>query len=283
MTSILVERASPQLIAPPDACDTHVHIFEPERLAASARTPKPEAAPLADYLVVRECLGLSRSVLVQPPYFLFDNSAVLEAAARLGESARTVVVIEPDTPDSTLHDLATRGVCGVRFQLLRQGGLTWADLEPMAARIAPFGWHVQLQFDGRDLPERAALLSRLPCQIVLDHLAKFLEPVSPEHAAFKTLLALIERGKTYVKLSAPYESSKTAPPDYADVGTLAKILVDTVSDRLLWGSNWPHYSTPLERRSTDTQLLDLLGLWAPNAVAQQKILTDNPARLYGFL
>lgn len=282
MMPVDVERAAPPLIVPPGACDTHVHIFEPERLAASARTPKPPVAQLADYLAVRESLGLSRSVLVQPPYFLFDNSAVLEATARLGASARTVVVIEPDTPDSTLHDLAARGVRGVRFQLLRQGGLTWADLEPMAARIAPFGWHVQLQFDGRDLPERAALLSRLPCQIVLDHVAKFLEPVPPEHAAFKTLLALIERGKTYVKLSAPYESSKTGAPDYADIGTLAKILVDTMSDRLLWGSNWPHYSTPLEQRSTDAQLLGLLEIWAPNAVARQKILVDNPERLYGF-
>jgi D-galactarolactone isomerase len=93
MMPIRVDRAAPPLIAPPGACDTHVHIFEPERLAASARTPKPPVAPLADYFAVRESLGLSRSVLVQPPYFLFDNSAVLEATARLGASARSVVVI----------------------------------------------------------------------------------------------------------------------------------------------------------------------------------------------
>jgi D-galactarolactone isomerase len=96
------------------------------------------------------------------------------------------------------------------------------------------------------------------------------------------MLRLVERGNCYVKLSAPYETSKVGPPTYADVGALAKALVKAAPERMLWASNWPHVSVTRENYPDDANLLDLLLEWAPDDAVIHKILVDNPARLYGF-
>lgn len=52
--------------------------------------------------------------------------------------------------------------------------------------------------------------------------------------------------------------------------------------RLVWGTNWPHPSVPLDRKPDDAVLLDLLAIWAPDAITRNDILVQNPQRLYGF-
>jgi D-galactarolactone isomerase len=162
------------------------------------------------------------------------------------------------------------------------GVLPWASLEPLAARVLPFGWHVQVQLDGRQLPDHEAALRDLPGMLVIDHVGKFLEPVPVEHPAFRVLVRLVEDGRTYVKLSAPYEVSKVGPPRYDDVGALAKVLIRAAPERMLWASNWPHLGQPKERMPDEAALLDVLLDWAPDESVRRKILVDNPARLYGF-
>ncbi len=151
----------------------------------------------------------------------------------------------------------------------------------MADRLAPLGWNIQIQLAGLDLPERAPMLSRLAAPVVIDHIAKFAEPIGLDHPAFGALTSLLENGNAYVKLSAIYESGNGGPPGYAPTAALVRALVRRFPDRLLWGSNWPHYSTPPERRSDDAGLLDLLADWADER-DRRRILADNPARLYGF-
>ncbi|MGB8443078.1 MAG: amidohydrolase family protein, partial [Pseudolabrys sp.] len=143
------------------------------------------------------------------------------------------------------------------------------------------GWHVQLQLDGRNLPEHESLLKRLTGTLVVDHVGKFLEPIPLDHPGFRTLLNLLEGGRTWVKLSAPYEVSKVGPPHYDDVGKLAKVLAKTAPERMLWASNWPH-PTPGVAIPDDAWMLDMLLDWIPDERARNKALTDNPAALYGF-
>ena len=153
----------------------------------------------------------------------------------------------------------------------------------MAARVAPLGWFVQVQLDGRTLPERFDLLSHLSAPLLIDHIGKFLEPVVPEHPAFRALLRLVDGGNTFVKLAAPYETSKTGAPDYRDVGALARALVAAAPERMVWASNWPHISPdPTRPKPDEAALLDLFGEWAPDAAVRRRILVDNPARLYRF-
>jgi D-galactarolactone isomerase len=166
--------------------------------------------------------------------------------------------------------------------MLRGGVLPWEILEEMAARVRPFGWHVQLQCNGRELPERTAMLERLPGALVIDHVGRFMDPVPLDHPAFACLLGLLEAGRTWVKLSATYESSRSGPQAYEDVTALAQALVRAAPERMLWASNWPHPGHTDPRIRDEALLLDLLLEWTPDEATRQRILVDNPAGLYGF-
>ncbi|HET9042412.1 MAG TPA: amidohydrolase family protein, partial [Burkholderiales bacterium] len=122
----------------------------------------------------------------------------------------------------------------------------------------------------------------LPGKFVIDHTGKYLEPVAPDHAAFAALLRLVDTGRCWVKLSAPYETSRTGAPGYEDVARLAQALARHAPERMLWASNWPHPSAPPDAVPDDADLLDLLLEWAPDETVRRKILVDNPAALYGF-
>jgi D-galactarolactone isomerase len=154
------------------------------------------------------------------------------------------------------------------------------DVDTIAARVQHFGWHVQMQFDGRELPQHETRLSRLPVDVVIDHNGKFLEPVPTTHPAFAALLRLLDSGKCWVKLSAPYETSKAGPPNYADVGALARALAAANPERCVWASNWPHPG--INPIPSTPGMLDLLLDWTDGETTRRRILVDNPARLYGF-
>lgn len=257
-----------------------MHVYEERFALAPTATFKPPHAPVSAYLKVQAALGLQRMVVVQPTGYGFDNRCTLEAMAAFGACARGIVVIPPDTPMAELQRLHALGVRGVRYMMLPGGVLPWDTLEAMAARIQPLGWHINLQLDGRELPQHEAMLTRLPVDLVIDHNARFIEPVPPEHPSFRCLLRLLETGRCWVKLSAPYDTSKVGPPRYDDVSVLARALVQARPDRCLWASNWPHPNAhPLP---SNAAMLDLLLHWADDAATRRQILVDNPARLYGY-
>jgi D-galactarolactone isomerase len=271
---------APKLKTPAGACDCHMHIYEDRYpTVPTAAFPNP-SAPLSEYRKVQRQLGLERVVVVQPSGYGFDNQCTLEAVAAFGASARAIVVIGPETPEAELPRLHAKGARGVRFHMLPGGVLPWDALEATAARIAPLGWHIQLQLDGRTLPEYEARLGKLPCDLVIDHNGKFLEPVGVDHPGFKVLLRLLDSGRCWVKVSAPYETSKTGAPRYEDVAVLAKALIKANPERCVWASNWPH---PNRKTLPDNAaLLDLLLDWAASDLVRRRILADNPVRLYGF-
>ncbi|MEH2493419.1 amidohydrolase family protein [Bradyrhizobium sp. AZCC 2230] len=275
--------AQPRLIAPPEACDSHIHIFDPTKpVAPTATGPGPAWASVAAYIdAVQRRLGLTRAVVVQPTAYGTDNSCTVEAIAALGlDRTRGVAIVGPDVGDAELQQLTDAGIRGARFQMLPGGPLPWDALEPVASRITTFGWFIQLQMDGRLLSEREAMLKRLPCRLIIDHVGKFLEPVPVEHPGFRTILHLIDRGRTWLKLAGAYETSKAGAPLYPDVGALATVAIRAVPERMIWASNWPHVS--VQDPPDDAALLDLLFDWAPDEAVRQRILVENPAELYGF-
>ena len=280
MDSNDLDQPAPKLRAPPGNCDTHIHVYDPRYpLAATAVAPAP-AASVADYQKIQRRLGLERAVIVQPTAYGTDNRCTLDGIAALGiERTRGIAVVTDRVSDSELETLTRGGMRGARFQMLPGGAIPWAMLDTVAARVQDHGWHLQFQTDGRTLPEHEAQIRRWPGRIVIDHVGKFLEPVPVDHAAFKCLLRLIETGRVWVKLSAPYEVSKAGPPLFEDVGRLAKGLVEAAPERMLWASNWPHPGQT--RPPDDAGLLDLLLDWAPRE-SHRRILVDNPAELYGF-
>jgi len=275
-------QSQPRLLAPPGTCDTHMHIYDRRFPTAPSALITPPDSGVAEYRAMCRRLGITRTVVVQPTTYGKDNRCTLDAITALGEGARGIAVVDETVTETELDGLTQAGIRGVRFHMLPGGALPWTSLEPVSSRVQAFGWHVQLQLDGREFPDREALVRRVAGTLVIDHVGKFLEPVATDHAAFKVLLRLLDNGRTYVKLSAPYEVSKVGPPNYDDVGALAKALVRAAPERMLWASNWPHPSAPPDRKPDDARLLDVLLDWVPDEATRRKILVDNPARLYGF-
>ena len=274
---------APRLRAPEGSCDTHMHFYAARYPRHPEGPPPPADALPADYLALMTALGIGRVVVVQPNAYGDDNSFTLDAVAELGLArARAVVAIRPDIDDASLQAMHAAGARGVRVMDLPGGFTRLGGLHDVADRVAPLGWHPIVQLDGRRLPQAEASLSRLRGDYVIDHVAKFLEPVTPEHEAFRSLLRLLERGNCWVKLSAVYETSRTGAPLYEDVGRLAAALVKAAPERMLWASNWPHPSAPADALPDDAGLLDRLLDWAPDEAVRRRILVDNPARLYGF-
>lgn len=272
----------PTLVVPPGATDTHMHVYDTAVPAVPGAPALPGHFPAEAYRAMQRRVGLARVVVVQPNAYGADNRVTLAAIAALGPGARGVAVVRPEVSDAELERLTAGGIRAIRFFALPAGVLSWEVMDEMAARVHPFGWSAIVQLDGRTLPEREAQIARLPGRFVIDHTGKFLEPVAPDHPAFRALLRLVDTGRCWVKLSAPYETSKSGPPRYQDVGALARALVRHAPERMLWASNWPHPSEPMGKKPDEAALLDLLLEWAPDEATRRKILVDNPAELYGF-
>jgi D-galactarolactone isomerase len=219
-------------------------------------------------------------VVVQPSTYGLDNRCTLEAVAALGDGARAVVVIDDSVGEDELTRLTLAGARGARFHMLPGGAVSWAALRPVADRIAGFGWHIQLQLNGRDLAEHEHVLDTLPVPLVVDHVGRFMPPVEVTDPEFGVLRRLVDNGRTWVKLSAPYESRPDATHRYVDVTRTIEALVRQAPERMLWASNWPHpgQSDP----PTVDDLLRLAAQWLPDERLREQVLVHNPAAVYGF-
>lgn len=270
----------PRVPVPAGACDTHMHIFTPGVPMLPGSNMPAQDGSLARYREMQRRLGLTRTVIVQPTAYGCDNTVTLDAMSALG-NARGVAVVDPAAPDSEIERLTKLGMRGLRFHMMPGGALKWDVLETMAARVAAFGWHLQFQFDASEFTTHAPRLAKLPCDIVIDHIGRFVAPINLSDANVRAMRSLVGNGRCWIKLSAPYHGSRTGPPHYADVSELAVALIAQAPERMLWASNWPHPS--LKKDFPDeAALLDLLAEWAPDSATREKILVANPARLYGF-
>jgi D-galactarolactone isomerase len=252
------------------ATDTHMHIYEPGFPLNSVGNVHAEpAAGLAEYRTEMARLGLSRTVIVQPSAYGTDNRCTLAAMAALGDAARGVAILPEDISDAEIARLDGLGMRGLRCLLdIPAGMMDWDRTQRMAPRFVERGWHLVLQFAGREFPQRELALRALPGNFIIDHLGKFAGALDPEGPAIAGLFRLLDSGRVWVKLSAPYHADRD--------GRLAA----HAPERCLWGSNWPHPGrTP---RPDNATLLALLAEWAPDPAVMRKILVDNPAFLYGF-
>jgi D-galactarolactone isomerase len=272
----------PKLSAPAGATDTHMHVYHAEAPPAAGGPALPGNFREASYRAMQKRLGLQRVVVVQPNAYQDDNSIALAAIEALGPGARGVAVVRVGVSDAEIERLTKRGMVAQRIFQLPWGAVGFDRMHEVMARVHPFGWFANVQLDGRELPEWEDSIRRLPGKFVIDHIGKFLEPVTIAQEPFKALLRLLDTGRCWVKLAAAYETSKTGAPMYEDVSRLARALVKHAPERMLWASNWPHPSAPKDRVPDDADLLDLLLDWAPDEAVRKQILVDNPAGLYGF-
>lgn len=261
-----------------------MHVFDPRFPVATGSLFVPPLATAQDYQTVQRRLGLERVLVVQSSAHGTDHACLLDALNTLGPGAQGIGMVDAAVTDAELTRLTAGGVRGARFLMMPGGVLTWNELHALACRIQAHGWHVNIQLDGHELAERAELLARLPGQVIVDHLGMFGRPVAPSHPSFMALLRLLDIGRFWVKLSAPYAGGGMGEAPYPAAGILARSLVRHAPGRLLWGSNWPHPFTTQVRHlpaEDDAMLLDLLLDWAEDESVRNRILTSNPQALFG--
>ena len=281
----------PAYAAPPRACDAHFHVFGP-----AGRYPygtdlryKPPHAPLEDYLALAHRIGFERFVFVQPSAYGFDNSCMFDAMRQLDPSVRRAIVDLDETAatDAQLSAWHALGVRGIRVNVspVRQpeAGLAQSML-PRIARLAALarelGWHLDFLTPGWLVSELMPMLRELPIEFTVAHFGLFPAKDGVKQPGFQEFLALINDGsrRCWVKLTGIYRFSQS--PGFADVTPFAQALIATVPGQLIWGSDYPHLS--FHDRVGTIQLYNKLAEWAPDAATRQRILVDNPARLFGF-
>ncbi|ADZ89372.1 amidohydrolase family protein [Marinomonas mediterranea] len=272
---------APKIALPEGAIDSHMHVYSAQYPSLLGGPDLPaDAACLEDYQKVQQWLGLKRVVITQPNAYQIDNTVMLEALDVLGERGRGVVVVTPDTTEEELEEWHARGARGARIMQLPQGAAGIDKLLEVNAKIKPFGWTCIVQFYGNEILEYVPTLEKIQGDYVIDHFCKFIPPVKPDSIEYNALLGLIERGNAYYKMAGVYESSKVGAPEYSDIEVLAKPIIERFPERVLWGSNWPHVSGPIENAPNDAILLDKMMEWMGSDQTRQQIFVENPQRLY---
>ncbi|HEV3217664.1 MAG TPA: amidohydrolase family protein [Vicinamibacterales bacterium] len=284
---------------PAGACDCHVHIFgDPQRYPFFAgRVYTPETASVAEVRALHDALHIGRVVVVQPSVYGTDNACTLDAIRQLGARARGVAVIDANTPDAALVDMAGAGIRGIRLNLATAGvtdpSAALTRFQAAAARAKTHNWHIQLNTSLKMIDALSPQLLASPVPLVFDHFGGAVGRGGVEQPGFGALVNLVKAGKAYVKISAAADQVSTRAPDYPDVLPLARALVSANAQRILWGTNWPHPDSAIKpgRKNTDLaplvqiddgRVLNLLPVWVPDPVTRRAILVDNPAGLYGF-
>lgn len=274
----------PALALPRHACDSHMHIFDPRFAPSPHWTRQPPRAEVDAYLRLRQRLGTSRTVVVNPSTYGTDNACTLDAVARLGEQARGIAVVPHEVPDSELDALAAQRICGLRVNFVTPqswGVTTPGMLTTLARKVARLGWHIQVFVHPEQLIELAPILAQLPVPLVIDHMARIDPRDGVDGEACATARRLLDGGNTWMKLSGVYMRSRDGAPAYGDAFGLGRALVAAAPERLVWGSDWPH-TTEAPETVNDADLLDVLASWCGTAAMRDRILVDNPAKLYGF-
>ncbi len=282
---------------PLHACDCHTHIFgDPERFPLwKGRGYTPETASPVEMSQLHRALHIERVVIVNPSIYGTDNSATLYGIQERGATARGVAVINDKTTDAELDKLQRGGIRAIRINMTNAGqtdpALARQRLQAAVKRVQGRGWHIEMYTTLAVISSIKDLVASSPVPVVFDHFGGTQAALGVRQPGFAGLVALVKSGMAYVKISGAYRASTL--PDYADVKPLAQALIGANSDRIIWGSDWPHPNpgprtghsatdvTPLFQID-DARVLNLLPEWAPDAATRKKILVDNPVRLYGF-
>ena len=273
----------PHFRLPAGAVDAHCHVFGPtlQFPFAPERKYTPTDASKEQLFALRDFLGFSRNVIVQATCHGKDNAALLDALKTAGDKARGVVTIGPEISDAELKAMDAAGVRGVRFNFVKR----LVDFTPrevlteIAHRIAPLGWHVVIYFEAVDLPELESFFAHLPTPVVVDHMGRPDVALGAEHPQFRRFLDFMaSRDDIWSKVTCPERLSLAGSP-YDDVVPFARKVVESFPERVLSGTDWPHPNM-VKEAPDDGILVDYIPKIAVTAELQQKLLVNNPMRLY---
>jgi 2-pyrone-4,6-dicarboxylate lactonase len=283
--------SKPSFVVPEGAVDAHCHVFGPgdEFPFAPERKYTPCDASKKQLFELRDSLGFSRNVIVQATCHGADNRAMVDACLASNGTARGIATVKRNITDEALQELHDAGVRGVRFNFVKRlVDFTPKDeLQEIAKRIKSLGWHIVIYFEAVDLPELWDFFSALPTTVVVDHMGRPDVTQAVDGPEFSLFLKFMrEHDNVWSKVSCPERLSVLGPKAldgeqaaYRDVVPFARKVIEEFPDRVLWGTDWPHPNLK-NHMPDDGLLVDFIPSIAPTAELQQKLLVDNPMRLY---
>ena len=263
---------------PPGACDCHVHIFGPydKYPLGGERSYTPPEAPVEMLLALMGSLDLDRAVIVNGTAYNKDSRILSDALTAHRDRLRGVAVLNPEvTTDAELDRLHAAGVRGIRINLYKKdgklaylGGVGLKGFEVLAPRVAELGWHVKVWINVVDLPDLHPVFAKVPVDILVDHMGRFVPEQGVGEPGFQLLCNLLrDSGRYWSKISGADRMSTMGSP-YTDVDPFARALIAANPDRLVWASDWPHVNHA--RMPLDVELLNLLPRWSDDPVVVRK-------------
>ncbi len=274
----------PKFAMPAQACDAHCHVFGPAAVFpyAADRAYTPPDAPKETLMALHRFLGISRAVIVQASCHGADNSATLDAIAASGGRYKGIAIVDENADDKEFRRLDAGGIKGVRFNFVQHlgGRPDIKFFQRTVARIKELGWHLVLHLDAKDIAELSPMIKALPLPFVIDHMGRVKAGDGLGQPPFKALLELQKLETCWIKVCGSERVSTSGPP-FTDAIPFAQAIVKAAPGRVLWGTDWPHPNIA-KHMPNDGDLVDLVPLIAPDLAHRQKLLVENPARLYGF-
>jgi 2-pyrone-4,6-dicarboxylate lactonase len=275
--------SKPKYQPPAGAVDAHCHVFGPEAKFpyAPERKYTPCDAPKEKLFQLRDFLGFDKNVIVQASCHSKDNRAMVDALEASNNKAKGVAFVGEEVTDAELKWMNRAGVRGVRFNFIKR----LVDFTPrevlhrIAAQVARLGWHIVVYFEMADLAELESFFTALPTTVVVDHMACPDVTRGVDNPDFQRFLRLLGANKNfYCKVTCPERFTVAGPP-FDDVVPFARTIVERFSERVLWGTDWPHPNMPKEAPD-DGVIVGMIPKIAPTPALQKALLIDNPMRLY---
>ena len=275
--------SKPKFVVPAGAVDAHCHVFGPGDTFpfAPERKYTPCDASWEQLFALRDFLGFEKNVVVQATCHGADNSALLDVLQRANDKARGVVTVKSDIEMAELERMHALGVRGVRFNYVKR----LVDPKPddyyrgIIDKIKSLGWHVVLYFEPADLKEKWNFFTSLGVPVVVDHMGRPDVSKPLDNEDFALFQKFMRENDVWAKVSCPDRLTVSGSPLYADVVPFARAIVEEFSDRVLWGTDWPHPNMKKEMPD-DGILVDYVPSIAVTPELQTKLLVTNPNNLY---
>jgi len=276
---------APKRPLPAGTVDCHAHIFDRFDRYGFSKNQKyqPALCTREAWMALHASLGVARGVQVHGSPYGFDNSITEDFLRQHPGRFVGVAAISPSIDESLLKRLNSSGFKAARLMDQFATGATTADLEAIAKRVAPYGWHVEINIaKSSDWVALEPRLRRCPVPLVFDHLGRVRGGEGVDAPGCKVVRRLLaERDDCWTKISSWYRLSDSGPPDFADMKPLVDALIKERPDRCVWGTNWPHPGLH-DFMPNDTDLVDQLESWLPGDNVREGLFAANAAKLYRF-
>lgn len=280
-----VERPSvPSVALPENSVDSHCHVFGPHDLFpyATERGFTPPDVSRHRLRALHDHLGLERALVVQSACHGADHAAMLDALASSAGRYRGVALVTPATPPADIAAWNAAGVCGARLNFLPHlGGAPSAEtVASVVSLIRPHGWHLSIHVAGSGVSDYVDVIAGIGIPVVIDHMARVDLAQGLDGPDVRSLLRLLDTGGVWVKLSGADRLSGGSEPA-PDALALARRLATYASERVVWGTDFPHPNLAGDPPD-DGRLVDSLSVVAPERALLERLMVTNPADLFGF-